>query len=58
MKAKEEETIITAMQQMSDRLPDLRVYQRIYPEPKLGAMLMDAYMDIILLAREATSYFL
>ncbi|CAN9237753.1 hypothetical protein AA0119_g2688 [Alternaria tenuissima] len=58
MKAKEEETIITAMQQMSDRLPDLRVYQRIYPEPKLGAMLMDAYMDIILLAREATSYFM
>ena len=52
-----EEAITAAMQQISDRLPDFRVYQKIYPGPSLGSMLADAYKDVILLAREATSYF-
>ena len=45
------------MDQISDRLPDLKVYQRIYPDPSLGSMLAVAYKDVILLAREATRYF-
>lgn len=45
------------MRQISDRLPDFEVYQRIYPDPSLGSMLAVAYRDIILLAREATCYF-
>lgn len=57
MKVKDEEAIISAMQQISDRLPDFKIYRRIYPDPSLESMLADAYRDIILLAREATSYF-
>lgn len=57
MKIKDEETITTAMQQMSARLPDFAIYQKIYPNQELGLMLIDAYEDVILLAREATSYF-
>ncbi|KAI4628387.1 hypothetical protein J4E80_002525 [Alternaria sp. BMP 0032] len=58
LKIKNEEAIVSAMEQISDRLPDLEVYQKIYPEPKLGLMLVDAYKDIIMLARAATTYFL
>ncbi|KAH6881928.1 hypothetical protein BKA58DRAFT_433709 [Alternaria rosae] len=58
LKIKNEEAIVSAMEQISDRLPDLEVYRKIYPEPKLGLMLVDAYKDIIILARAATSYFL
>jgi hypothetical protein len=57
MKAKDEESITSAIQQMSDRLPDLKVYSKIYPDPDLGIMLVDAYKDVMLLAREATAYF-
>lgn len=45
------------MQQISDQLPDFRVYERIYPDPELGPMLVDAYRNVVLLAREATSCF-
>ena len=58
LKIKNEEAIVSAMEQISDRLPDLEVYRKIYPEPKLGLMLVDAYKDIIMLARAATTYFL
>lgn len=57
MKIKDEESIISAMQHITDRLPDFKVYEKIYPDPLLRSMLVDAYTDIILLAREATSYF-
>lgn len=58
MKVKDEEAITSAMQQMSDRLPDFAIYQKIYPDSELGLMLIDAYKDVILFAREATSYFM
>ena len=58
MNVKDEEAITVAMQQMSDRLPDFAVDQKIYPDQELGFMLTDAYKDVILLAREATSYFM
>jgi uncharacterized protein with PhoU and TrkA domain len=58
LKIKNEEAIVSAMEQISDRLPDLAVYRKIYPEPELGKMLIEAYKRIIFLAREATSYFL
>ncbi|KAF1956038.1 hypothetical protein CC80DRAFT_594180 [Byssothecium circinans] len=57
MKSKDEEAIISAMRHISDRLPDFRTYQKIYPDPSLGDMLADAYRDVILLSREATVYF-
>jgi hypothetical protein len=57
MKSKDEDAIVLAMQQISDRLPDFGTYQKIYPDPALGLMLIDAYRDVILLAREAVSYF-
>jgi hypothetical protein len=58
LKIKNEEAIVSAMEQISDRLPDLEVYRKIYPEPTLGLMLIEAYKDVIVLAREATTYFL
>ncbi|KAE9374032.1 hypothetical protein N431DRAFT_464323 [Stipitochalara longipes BDJ] len=57
LKAEGEKSIISSMDQISDRLPDFKVYQRIYPDPSLGLMLAVAYKDVILLAREATCYF-
>jgi hypothetical protein len=57
MKSKDEDAIVLAMQQISDRLPDFVTYQKIYPDPALGLMLIDVYIDIILIAREAVSYF-
>jgi hypothetical protein len=57
MKSKAEAAIVSAMGQISDRLPDFGTYQRIYPDPELGAMLSDAYRNVILLAREAISFF-
>jgi hypothetical protein len=57
LKAKDEESITSAICQISDRIPDFKVYERIYPDPSLGLMLAVAYKDVILLAREATSYF-
>jgi hypothetical protein len=56
LKAKDEEAIISAMQQISDRLPDCKTYEKIFPDALLGTMLANAYRDIILLMREATSY--
>ncbi|KAH7117901.1 hypothetical protein B0J11DRAFT_592407 [Dendryphion nanum] len=57
MKSKNEGAIISSMDQISDRLPDLRVYQKIYPDENLGFMLSNAYKDVICLVREATRYF-
>jgi len=57
MKARDEDSITSAIQQVSDRLPDLKVYSKIYPDPDLGLMMVEAYKDVILLAREATAYF-
>jgi hypothetical protein len=57
MKSKVEAAIVSAMAQISDRLPDFSIYEKIYPDPELGAMLSDAYKDVVLLAREATNYF-
>ncbi|KAF2198747.1 hypothetical protein GQ43DRAFT_421781 [Delitschia confertaspora ATCC 74209] len=57
MKIQDEETIVSALQQMSDRMPDFQVYQKIYIDKDLLSMLSDAYKDVILLAREAISFF-
>lgn len=57
LKAEGEKSIISSMDQMADRLPDFKVYQRLYPDPSLGLMLAAAYKDVIVLAREATCYF-
>lgn len=58
MKAKNDEAITAAMAQMSDRLPDLQIYRKIYPDPILADMLLNAYKDVIMLAREAISFYL
>lgn len=57
LKVQNEETVTAAIEQISDRLPDFKVYRKIYPDPTLGLMLADAYKDVILLAREATLYY-
>lgn len=57
LKAQSEESIISTMLEISDRLPDFKVYEKIYPNPLLGDMLAETYKDVILLAREATLFF-
>lgn len=57
LKAEGEDAINSCMIQISDRLPDLKVYERIYPDKQLGVMLADAYKHVIIFAREATNYF-
>ncbi|KAI1753929.1 hypothetical protein F4782DRAFT_528859 [Xylaria castorea] len=57
VKAEAEESIHTCILHISDRMPDFRVYQRIYPDRDLGLMLSEAYRGIILFAREVTVYF-
>ncbi|KAF2645289.1 hypothetical protein P280DRAFT_116495 [Massarina eburnea CBS 473.64] len=57
MKAKDQDAIVSAMEHISDRLPDFGIYQRIYPNVELGGMLADAYRDVIIFMREATSFF-
>ena len=58
IKAETEESIRRCIVQITDRLPDLKVYERIYPEPALAVMLAKTYGDVLIFAREATSYFL
>jgi hypothetical protein len=57
MKAEGEEALYSAMQRISDRLPDLQLYKRIYPDAQLGSMLAETYKDIIIFARTASAYF-
>lgn len=44
------------MREISDRLPDIKVYQRLYLDPGLGMMLAEAYRDIVIFARNVTTY--
>ncbi|TGJ80302.1 hypothetical protein E0Z10_g8461 [Xylaria hypoxylon] len=55
--AEAEESIHACMIHISDRMPDFRVYERIYPDRDLGMMLAEAYRGVILFAREVTVYF-
>ncbi|KAI1116480.1 hypothetical protein F5Y14DRAFT_459109 [Nemania sp. NC0429] len=55
-KADAEESIQACMLHISDRMPDLEIYKRIYPNRGLARMLAEAYGDIILFAREVTIY--
>ncbi|KAI3337621.1 hypothetical protein HD806DRAFT_518422 [Xylariaceae sp. AK1471] len=57
VKAEAEESIHACMLHISDRMPDFRVYERIYPDRDLGMMLAEAYRGVILFAREVTVYF-
>jgi hypothetical protein len=57
MKSNAEEAMTSAMEQISDRLPDFKIYRKIYPDPDLRLMLVKAYKDVIRFARAATSYF-
>ena len=56
LKAVAEKAIRSSMREVSERLPDLEVYRRIYPDPRLGEMLAEAYRDVILFARKVTVY--
>ncbi|KAI0515065.1 hypothetical protein F5B22DRAFT_646943 [Xylaria bambusicola] len=56
-KAEAEASIQSSILHISDRMPDFKVYERIYPDPKLGLMLSEAYRGIVLFARKVTIYF-
>ncbi|KAJ2991767.1 hypothetical protein NUW58_g2399 [Xylaria curta] len=56
-KAEAEASIQACILHISDRMPDYKVYGRIYPDRDLGLMLSEAYRGIILFAREVTIYF-
>ncbi|KAI1346301.1 hypothetical protein F5Y01DRAFT_298144 [Xylaria sp. FL0043] len=56
-KAEAEASIQACILHISDRMPDYRIYERIYPDRDLGSMLSEAYRSVILFAREVTIYF-
>ncbi|KAI0110863.1 hypothetical protein GGR51DRAFT_510246 [Nemania sp. FL0031] len=56
-KAEAEASIHACILHISDRIPDYKVYERIYPDRDLGLMLSETYRVIILFAREVTIYF-
>ncbi|KAK5636276.1 hypothetical protein RRF57_011988 [Xylaria bambusicola] len=56
-KAEAEASIRASILHISDRMPDFKVYERIYPDPILGLMLSEAYRGIVLFARKVTIYF-
>ena len=51
MKSRDEAAIISAMGHISSCLPDLSVYRQINRDLELDEMLLDAYIDVIYLAR-------
>ena len=51
MKSRDEAAIISAMGHISNCLPDLSVYRQINRDLELDEMLLDAYIDVIYLAR-------
>ncbi|KAJ2898398.1 hypothetical protein MKZ38_003950 [Zalerion maritima] len=58
MKPKEEEAINSALDQMTDRLPEMDIYQRIYnPDQVLARLLADVFVKVIVFSREATQFF-
>lgn len=56
MKSRDEAAIISAMGHISNCLPDLSVYRQIHRNLELDEMLLDAYINVIYLARGATIY--
>ncbi|CAI6336221.1 unnamed protein product [Periconia digitata] len=51
-----ERSIRDAMMDIADRLPEYRIYGRIFPDKEFGKMLADAYGTIIKFARNVTVY--
>jgi len=45
------------METITDRLPDVEIYGRVYADAKLASLLADAYTGVICFAREAIQYF-
>lgn len=45
------------MQHITDRLPDLDIYQSVYADAHLGRLLADAYVHVICFSRSSIEYF-
>ncbi|KAI0197647.1 hypothetical protein F4808DRAFT_291233 [Astrocystis sublimbata] len=56
MKAEAEQSMQSCMRRITDRMPDLTIYNRIYPNRELGMMLAEAYKEVIVFARKVTIY--
>jgi hypothetical protein len=52
-----EGSLSAAIRGMKRRLPGLEMYQRIFPDPDMGTMIVDAYKSVIELAIEGTKYY-
>ncbi|KAK4234606.1 hypothetical protein C8A03DRAFT_47110 [Achaetomium macrosporum] len=56
-KAAGELAIQSTMQEITGRLPDLDIYQRIYADKELGRLLADAYIHVVDFSRASIEYF-
>ena len=56
IKAETEDMICRSLDRISDRLPEYKTYDKIYPDPSLGEMLAKAYSDILVFAGKAIVY--
>jgi hypothetical protein len=57
LKAANDNSIQSCMRTIANRLPDLDIYYRIFPDDVLATMLSNAYKNIIIFAQTATMYF-
>ncbi|KAI0535507.1 hypothetical protein GGR58DRAFT_515340 [Xylaria digitata] len=56
-KAEAEAFIQLCILYISNRMPDLKMYKRIYFNLELGCMLLETYSSIVIFAQKATIYF-
>ncbi|KAI9694329.1 MAG: hypothetical protein M1820_009018 [Bogoriella megaspora] len=57
-KIEAEEHLQKCFKNITEALPNLEIYNKIYPDRELGRLLSDVYKNIILFGREATTYLL
>ncbi|KAK1828954.1 hypothetical protein QBC39DRAFT_415460 [Podospora conica] len=57
IKADNDEAIVSVMENINDRLPDVDIYNQVYVDSVLGTMIATAFRDVLLFSQQATLYF-
>ncbi|KAI9668021.1 MAG: hypothetical protein M1821_000841 [Bathelium mastoideum] len=57
-KAKAEDHLHRCLKNITEALPNLEIYKKVFPDRVLGRLLSEVYKNVILFGREATTYLL
>lgn len=57
IKADNDEAIVTLMESVNDRLPDVDIYNQVYVDSVLGGMIATTFRDVLHFSQQATLYF-